>query len=141
MHIQGANSLTGMVISMTSPGFNRNIDHCLTFEYEVTAQQGAPSLEVHVRLTDYMLSGDKIWSSENQAFQHNHANVTVHAADIFQGVPYVLDFVGTLAEPRLTTIRLANIGFSNGQCKWETNSSAGNITGNERHGTINIQLV
>ena len=131
MQIQNFDALSGMLISMTSPAFTRTEHHCLSFEYDVRAQKGIPGLEVHVRRTDYMLSGEQIWSSEYQASQHNHANITIWATELAKDFPYVLDFVGILAEPRMTSIRVDNIVFSSGQCKFESDFSAGNMSGND----------
>ena len=122
-------ALPGMVIVMTSPDFPRGDHHCLNFEYEVRARLGMPLLEIHARITDYMLSGDIIWSSNQQISHRSSANVTVQAVEISQDMPYVLDFVGTLSEPSTTTIRLANIGFYSGQCTADKKSIK-NITGN-----------
>ena len=89
MQIQSFHALYGMVISMSSPDFTRAEHHCLTFEYEVTATQGMPELEVHVRMTDYMLSGEKIWSPEYHTSQNINANVTIWAVKNCKDAPYV----------------------------------------------------
>ena len=75
-------ALPGMVIVMTSPDFPRGDHHCLNFEYEVRARLGMPLLEIHARITDYMLSGDIIWSSNQQISHRSSANVTVQAVEI-----------------------------------------------------------
>ena len=130
MQIQSIHALSGMVISMSSPDFTRAEHHCLTFEYEVTATQGMPELEVHVRRTDYMLSGEKIWSSEYHTSQNINANVTIWAVKNSKDAPYVFDFVGILAEPGMTSIRIADIRFSSDPCTFETNLTTANISGN-----------
>ena len=117
MQIHSFDAWYGMVIPMTSPDFKRMDHHCLTFEYETKARLDEPVLEVYARLTDYMLSGDKIWSSEDYISQRNHANVTVQAVEGFRESTSVLDFVGVLAHPKKSSIRLANIGFSSGRCE------------------------
>ena len=130
MQVQSVDALAGMVISMTSPEFYRMEHHCLTFEYEVNVPQGTPGLEIHVRMTDYMLSGDKLWSSKNYPSQRDYANITIPAVERPKDASYVLDFVGILADPRTTLIRIANIEYSSGQCDNETDLSVGDIQGN-----------
>ena len=130
MQIQGVDALAGMAISMSSPDFYRTNHHCLTFEYEVRAPQSMPGLEIHVRMTDYELSGDKIWSSEDYSYRRDYAHTTIEAVENSKDITYVLDFVGVLADPRTTLIRIANVGFSSGPCGNETDLSVGDIAGN-----------
>ena len=53
----------------------------------------------------------------------NKAHITLSGARWSSGLSYVLDFVGVLAGPTSTLIRVADVGFSNGRCINEETSS------------------
>ena len=109
-------AMAGMVVSMTTPVFHMTVPHCLIFDYEVRESGGTPVLEVHARMTDHMLSGKIMWTSQDYNLQGNKAHITLSSENASIELPYVLDFVGRVAEPTSIVIRIANIGFSGGQC-------------------------
>ena len=119
MHVkvQSFSAIAGMLVSMTTPAFIMTATHCLTFEYEVAASADTPVLEIHSRMTDYMLSGRRIWTSQEYSMQRNKASLTLLAANDSRNVSYVFDFVGILERPKSTVIRVANVEFYDGQCE------------------------
>ena len=120
-------AIAGVLVSMTTPTFFMGTAHCLTFEYEVAASPDAPVLEIHTRMTDYMLSGKKIWTSHDYNLQQNQASINLLAANDSRDVPYVFDFVGILDQPTSTVIRVANVEFYDGQCKNGQTLSPGDL--------------
>ena len=117
VQVNSAVALSGMLVSMTTPPFLATIPHCMTFDYEMKSSDGTPMLEIHTRFTDYMLSGIRIWSSGNYSSQYNKARITVSAAGNPSNLPYVLDFVGIVADPVSTLIRIGNVNFLEGHCE------------------------
>ena len=115
-------AIAGMVVSMTTPAFSMTTPLCLTFDYEVKAFGDTPILEIHIRMTNYMLSGDVIWTSKDYNRQRDKARITLSAARDLGNSQYMLDFVGIVAEPVSTLIRVANVGVSDGQCENEQTS-------------------
>ena len=109
-------AISGMVVPMTTPGLYMTSPKCLIFDYEVEASDDTPILEVHARMTDYMLSGKRIWTSDDYDLHNSKAHVTLFPSNSSRDLSYVLDFVAIVAEPTSTIIRIANIGFSDGQC-------------------------
>ena len=110
-------AIAGMVVSMTSPEFVMTVSHCLTFDYEVKSSGETPILEIHTRVTDYMLSGKIIWTSQDYDSQRSQARINLLAVDSSSDLPYVLDFIGIVARPNSTLIRIANVQFSDGHCE------------------------
>ena len=119
VEIHSVVAMAGMLASMTTPKFSLMVPHCLTFDYEVKAPGNMPILEIHIRMTDYMLSGKRIWTSQYHNLRRSKAHITLLAVNSSGDLPYVLDFVGTVAEPTSTLIRVANVEFLNGQCEHE----------------------
>ena len=114
MQVHSADATAGMVVPMTSPEFSRSGPHCLTFEYEAKASSGTPYLEVHVRMTHYMLSGDKIYTSKSV---RRKVSLTVQGISFSEETSYMLDFIGVVGDPRSTLIRVAEVGFSDKKCE------------------------
>ena len=110
-------ALVGMVVSMTTPTFSMTVPHCLTFVYEVKASGDTPILEIHTRLTDYMLTGRRIWTSQDFELQENKASITLSVVNGSRDLQYILDFIGIVEEPTSTLIRIANVGFTDGECE------------------------
>ena len=130
--VQSLSAIAGMLVSMTTPMFFMMTAHCLVFDYEVTASAGTPVLEIHTRMTHDMLSGKRIWTSQDYNLQRNKANLTLMAAHNSENLSYVLDFVGVLATPNSTVIRIATVDFLDGQCEQDrTVSSAEKDSGKE----------
>ena len=120
VEVRSVSAIAGMVVSMTTPGFILSDPHCLTFDYKVMASSGdTPILEIHTRMTDYMLSGKRLWTSQDYNRQHSKASIALSVANGTGQIQYVLDFVGILAEPESTLIRISNVEFLVGQCKDE----------------------
>ena len=117
VQVNSAVALSGMLVSMTTPPFLATIPHCMTFDYEMKSSDGTPILEIHTRFTDYVLSGIRIWSSGNYSSQHNKACITVSATGNASNLSYVLDFVGIVADPVSTLIRIGNVNFLEGHCE------------------------
>ena len=117
--IHSVNAIAGMVVPMTTPGFFVTATHCLTFDYEVRSTGDAPILEVHIRTTDYMLTGRRIWTSQDSGLQHNRARIALSAENGPRDLKHVFDFVGIVSDPTSTLIRIANIDFLDGQCEHE----------------------
>ena len=118
-------AMAGMVVSMTTPEFSITSPHCLTFDYEVKASGDRPTLEIHMRVTDHILSGNIIWTSQDYISQKGKASITLVASNVSGDLLRVLDFVGIVAEPTSTLIRIANVQFVGGNCEDEQTQDSG----------------
>ena len=135
MQVHSVSALSGMVVSMTTPAFFMKDPHCLTFHYEVKTSSGVtPTLEIHARMTDYMLTGKRIWTSQDYDLQINKASITLLVANSTWDIPYVIDFIAILASTTSNLIRVASVEFLNGHCKDDqTVSSTGENSGTVMH--------
>ena len=114
MQIHSVSSVPGLFIPMTSPKFSGTIPHCLSFDYDVTSDisDPIPSLKVHLRVSDYMLTGHSIWTL--QTIGQGKAKVTVPQLNTPDYV--VLDFIGVIGDPMKSSIRLTNVVFADNSC-------------------------
>ena len=114
MQIHSVSSMPGLFIPMTSPKFHTTTPHCLYFDYDVTSKVSdpAPSLKVHIRVSDYMLTGHSIWTLPTVG--QGRAEITVPEMSTPDSV--VLDFIGVIGDPMKSLIRFTNVLFEDRVC-------------------------
>ena len=107
----------GQHFPMSSPSFDGQGNHCLSFDYKVWASSlglinmPAPRLEVYMRTSMHVYSGWKLWTSNGTG--DGHVQISVWAQG---GLTYWISFVGVVGHPDTTSISVANIWLHHRSC-------------------------
>ena len=107
----------GQRIPLSSPSFEGQGDHCLSFHYKLgvpplgLVNAPAPRLEVYIRTSKHVYSGWELWTSNGTG--QGHAQISVRTRI---GWLYRISFVGVVGHPTMTSISVANIQLRHGNC-------------------------
>ena len=112
-----SHAAVGEHVPTSSPAFNVQENHCLSFDYKVWVSAlglentPAPRLEVYIRISRHLFSGWKLWTSNGTG--EGHAQISIRGqADS----TYRISFVGVVGHPETTLISVANIQLREGSC-------------------------
>ena len=111
-------AVTGMHAPLSSPDFNGSMPHCLLFDYSVATANIPTSPSVHyllgvyVRTSQYVYTGRRLWFTNNTGERHVQLQIWPTSTAIS-----FIDFVGTVADPGTTVIKIACVELRVGFCE------------------------
>ena len=108
--------ITGMRIPLSTPEFNASESHCLLFDYTVTTDTSnlrpvQSLLSVYVRTTRFVYTGRRLWFTNNTGT--SHVEIQIWPASTATSF---IDFVGTVADPNSTVIKIGSVELRDGLC-------------------------
>ena len=107
----------GQHVPISSPSFNGQGNHCLSFDYKVWVSRlglvntFAPRLELYTRTSRHVYSGWKLWTSNGTGEGHVQIPVQNQA-----GSTNWISFKGVVGHPDTTLISVANIRLNQDKC-------------------------
>ena len=117
MTVDTSHAAVGQHVTMSSPPFDGQEYHCLSFDYKVWVSALGlidtpfPRLEVYIRTSRHAYSGWMLWTSNGTG--EGHVQVTVQAQ---LGLTHRISFLGVVGNPDTTLIIVANIQLNKGIC-------------------------